>query len=88
MRDSYIQFDFGKQDIKLAKKLGFVGLDSASSFKVLKKYDKQKLLSAIKSLNYDLILNLEEEPKVFTSGLAKLAGERKVGVLLLLNKII
>ncbi len=85
--DAYLQFKPDEEALNLAHRLGF---DTVfyNKLKVLKKYTKSSLLSNIKSLKYDLILGLEKNPSYFTSGLAKIAGQKKVGVLFLFSTLL
>lgn len=88
MIDSCLQMEITKEVEEMGKKLGFNQLGKISSFSVLRKYDKESLLSGIKSLNYDLIFNLEDNAKFWGDGLARIAGEKKVGVLFTLKKLL
>ena len=46
----------------------------------LDKYTKASLYKHIKNVQVDIILDLDDNLKMFTEGIARLAGEKKIGV--------
>lgn len=46
----------------------------------LDKYTKESLYKHIKNAQIDIILDLDDNLKMFTEGIARLAGEKKIGV--------
>ena len=85
--DSFVQFEPDEAAVKLGKRLGFDML-LHNKLVVLKSYTKLSLLSSIKALKHDVILGLESKPSYFTNGIAKLAGQKKVGVLFLFRTLL